>query len=211
MKRKMSLTALGAFMFLALDAQQVLAADEGKFYIGLEAGATGVSGDGPAANSIFVPGQTFEDSDTTFGLHAGFQFTNWFAAELGYSDFGSASEHFRIKPDIIFIVAPNDTQTIDAKGVSLTGVFSHHFTDALALSGVLGVASVEYRSTWSGGFSEVTGNLQERHNFSDQGLVYGIAASYALSDSVGVRADVRRTDVGDFTLDTASIGFEYSF
>jgi OOP family OmpA-OmpF porin len=211
MKKMMSLKTLGASMLLTLGSQQVLATDVGGFYMGANVGTTEFSGDGPGKDSIFVPGQKFKDSDTGYGLHLGFQFNDWFAAELGYTDFGSAKDKFKIKPDIVFIVAPNDTQTVDAKGVSLTGVFSHHFTNSFEVLGVLGVSSMNYKSTLSGGFSEVTGSLLEKHSFSDQGLIYGLGAKYALNDSVSLRVDVRRNDVGDFTLDTSSIGLEYSF
>lgn len=211
MKKMKSLKILGASILLALGSQQLLAADAGRFYAGIDVGATGFSGAGPGKDSIFVPGQTFKDSDTGYGLHAGFQFNDWFAAELGYSDFGSATDRFKIKPDIMFIIAPNYIQTVDAKGVSLTGVFSHSFTNCFSVMGVVGVSSVDYKSTMSGGFSEVADSLQEKHSFSDQGLIYGIGAKYALNDSLNLRVDVRRNDVGDFDLDTSSIGLEYSF
>jgi len=209
MKKMMSLTMLSAC--LAIGSIQAQAANAGKFYVGADIGSTAFSGDGPDKDSIFVPGQKFKDSDTSYGLHAGFQFNEWFAAELGYTDFGSATDRFKIKPDIVFIVAPNDTQTVDAKGASLTGVFTYKVTNGFSVLGSLGVSSINYKSTLSGGFSEVTGSLVEKHSFSDQGLVYGVGASYALSDGFNVRADLRRNDVGDFTLDSASLGLEYSF
>ena len=211
MNKIMSFKTLGVLIGLAFASQQALAANAGKFYVGADVGTTEFSGDGPGKDSVFVPGQEFKDSDTSYGLHVGFQFNDWFAAELGYTDFGSATDRFKIKPDIMFIVAPNDTQTVDAKGVSLTGVFSHHFTDSFAVLGVLGVSSMDYKNTLSGGFSPVTGSLLEKHSFSDQGLIYGVGASYALSDSFALRADLRRNDVGDFSLDTVSLGLEYSF
>jgi len=211
MNKIMSLKTLGLLIGLGFVSHQSLAANAGKFYIGADAGATEVSGDGPGEDSIFVSGQTFKDSDTSYGLHVGFQFNDWFGAELGYSDFGSATDRFKIKPDIVFIVAPQDTQTVDAKGVSLTGVFGHHFSSSFSVIGVLGVSSLDYESTWSGGFSEVTGSLSEKHSFSDQGLIYGVGTRYALNDSLNLRADIRRNEVGDFRLDSASIGLEYSF
>ncbi len=211
MKKMMSLKILSVCAGVALASQQVLATDAGKFYVGADVGTTQFSGDGPGKDSVFVAGQSFKDSDTSYGLHLGFQFNDWFAAELGYTDFGSATDRFKIRPDIMFIVAPNNIQTVDAKGVSLSGVFSHHFSNQFAVLGLLGVSSMDYKSTLSGGFSPVTGSLLEKHSFSDQGLIYGVGARYALSDSFALRADLRRNDVGDFSLDTASVGLEYSF
>jgi len=211
MKKIMQLTALASLMLLTVTSQHVFATETGKFYLGADVGSTQFKGDGPGKNSVFIAGQEFKDSDSSYGLHAGFQFTNWFAVELGYTDFGSATDTFKIKPDIVFIVAPNDTQTVEAKGASLAGVFSYALSSSFNVFGVLGVTAMEYDATLSGGFSEVTGRLLEKNSFSDQGLLYGVGAKYALNDSFNLRVDVRRNDVGDFSLDTASVGLEYSF
>ncbi len=201
----------GATIALVLGAQQALAAEVGKFYIGADAGSTQFSGEGPAKSIVFVDGQKFKDSDSSYGIHAGFQFTDWFAIELGYTDFGSATDSFKVNPDIAFIVSPNTIQTIDAKGASLAGVFSYDLGADIAIFGVLGFTAMDYEKTLSGGFSPVTGSLLEKHSLSDQGLLYGVGAKYALSQSFNLRADLRRNDVGDFSLDTASVGLEYSF
>ena len=211
MKKIMQLTTLASLMLLAVTSQHVFAAESGKFYLGANAGSTEISGDGPGKNSIFVAGQKFKDSDSSYGVHAGFQFTDWFAIELGYTDFGSATERFNIRPDVVFIVAPNDTQTVDAKGVSLAGVFSYGLGANFSVFGVLGITAMEYDATLSGGFSEITGSLLKKNSFSDQGLLYGVGVKYALSQSFNLRTEVRRNDVGDFSLDLVSVGLEYSF
>jgi OOP family OmpA-OmpF porin len=211
MKKTMQLTTLASLIFLSVVAQPSLAVDAGKFYLGADVGSTEFKGDGPGKNSVFVAGQEFTDSDSSYGIHAGFQFNDWFAAELGYTDFGRASQRFIVRPDILFIVAPNHTQIVDAKGASLAGVFSYQLGQGFSVLGVLGVSSVKYESTWTGGFSEVTGNLRERQKVSDQGLIYGIGGRYELNDSLALRLELRCTDVGDFDLDTANFGLEYSF
>lgn len=211
MKKTMSFKLLSILVCSALGSQLALAADAGRFYVGADIVTTEFSGDGIAKDSLFVPNQRFEDSDGGYGLHAGFQFNNWFAAEVSYTDFGSATDRFKIKPDIVFIVAPNDTQTLDAKGISLSSVFSYHPSERFSVLGVLGISSLNYENTVSGGFSEVAGNMSVTKSLSEQGLLYGVGAKYALSDSIALRADVRRHEVGDFKLDSASLGLEYSF
>jgi len=196
---------------VALGALPVFAADTGSVYVGVEAGSSSLKGDGPAKDSVFLAGQKFSNADSSYGVHFGYQFNEWFAAEISYADYGSHTEKFKIRPDIAFIVAPNDTQMIDAKGASLAGVFSQELGVNLSLFGVLGVSSIEYDITWTGGFSPITGNLKEKRSFSDQGLLIGVGSRYLLNDFLALRVDLRRTDVGDLRLDTASIGVEYWF
>jgi len=211
MKKTMQLTTLASLIFISVAAQPSFAAEAGKFYLGADAGPTEFEGDGPDKNSLFIAGQALKDSDSSYGIHAGFQFNGWFAAEVGYTDFGSARQRFKIRSDILSIVAPKDTQVVDAKGASLTGVFSYHLGQGFSVLGILGVSSVKYESTWSGGFSEVTGSLREHHTFSDQGLVYGVGGRYELNNSFALRLELRRTDAGELDLDRASLGLEYSF
>lgn len=196
---------------VTLGALPAFAADTGSVYVGIEAGSTHLKGDGPAKDSVFVAGQKFKDSDTNYGVHLGYQFNEWFAAELSYSDYGSFEKTFSIRPDIAFIVSPNDTQVVDAKGTSLAGVFSYGLGASFSLLGVLGVSSIDYDTTWTGGFSPMTGSLKETHSFSDQGLLIGVGSRYKLNDSLSLRIDLRRSDVGDFNLDTANVGVEYGF
>ncbi len=195
---------------VALMAQGALA-EAGQFYLGVDLLATDFSGPGPSASSSFAPGQSFGDSDTGYGLHLGYSFSNWFAIELGLADFGSGTDTFKLKDGIVYIVKPNDTQTIDAKGVSLAGVFSKQLGEDWSVFGVLGVTAMDYKSTLSGGFSEQSGSLLVRNSYDDQGLLYGLGASYQLSDELKLRLEARRNDVGDFKLDTLGLAVEYQF
>jgi len=192
-------------------AAQGAAAEAGQFYVGLDLLSTDFSGPGPSASSIFEPGQHFGDRDTGYGLHLGYGFSDWFAIELGLTDFGSGTDTFKLKGDVVYIVKPNDTQTLDAKGVSLAGVFSKQLGADWSVFGVLGVTAMDYKSTLSGGFSEQSGSLLVRNSYDDQGLLYGLGASYKLSDELKLRLDARRNDVGDFKLDTLGLAVEYQF
>ncbi len=209
--KKMISVAIAFFFTLVLVCEKIYAAEAGQFYMGLEVGSTSVKGDGPKNEPAFVPNQDFRASDSTYGFHAGFQFNEWFAAELGLTDYGSASHHFKLRDDIFFLVEPNDTHTIDAKGASLSGVFSYRMTQSFSLTGLLGITAVDFEFKKSGGFSPFTGSLSQRDSFSEQGLVYGIGAKYSLNDSFGLRAEARRSEVGDFTIDLFQVGLEYNF
>lgn len=204
------LVGLCGAVALATAAQSALA-EPGQLYLGLDVLSTDFSGPGPSASSSFEPGQQFGDSDSGYGLHVGYGFSDWFAIELGLADFGRGTDKFTLRGDIFYIVKPNDTQTLDAKGLSLVGVFSKQLMQDWSVFGVLGVSAMDYKSTVSGGFSEQTGSLLKRDSYNDQGLVYGVGTSYQLSDQVKLRLDARRNDVGDFTLDTLGLAVEYQF
>jgi len=204
-----------SFMLLAvilvLCSAQVFADDAPHLYVGVDMGSTRFSGDGPAADSLFIAGQRFKDTENNYGLHVGFQFNAWFAAELGFTDFGTGTDTFELRRGIFFIVKPNDTQSLAAKGLSLAGVFSYPVAQDFSVFGVLGISTMDYKEVMSGGFSEATGSLLSKHAYSDQGLIYGLGAKYALSDKWNLRADLRRNDVGHFTLGDLTVGAEYSF
>lgn len=203
--------AINFFISLIFISSPLCSAEAGAFYVGAELGTVRVSAKGPNNDPAFVAHQTFNDSDSVYGLRAGFQFNSWFAAELGFTDFGRTTDRFKFKDGIVFLVQPNDTQTVDAKGVSLSGVFNYALSPRVSFLGILGVSAVDYEMNISGGFSPFVGNLAQNDNFSDQGLVFGLGAKYAVNDSIAVRADMRRNEVGDFTLDVLGVGFEYSF
>jgi opacity protein-like surface antigen len=209
--KKSTSFAFAFFIAILFSHQKLCAADAGQFYAGMDIGSIGLKGDGPKNDPAFVAGQRFKASDYVYGLHAGFQFIEWFAAEFGVTDFGNTSDHFAIKDGIFFLVQPNDTQQVDAKGASLIGAFSYPVSSRLSLLGIVGIASVDFDIKQSGGSSPLAGSLSEQRSFSEQGLLYGFGAKYALEESLDVRAEVRRNEVGDFMLDAVSLGVEYGF
>ena len=209
---KIFITPVVASSLLSLIfSQQIFAASLGQFYAGVELDSSRVLRDGSQHDPAFIPNQEFKASDSGYGIYAGFQFNDWFAVELGFNDFGRASHRFKFRDDVFLLKQPNDTQTLDAKGTSLSGVFSYKINSNFSLLGTVGVVSIDYDLTQSGGFSPFTGSLSKRGDFSEQGLVYGLGAKYTLNDSLDLRAQVRRNEAGDFTLDVASLGVEYSF
>ena len=208
---KLTTFTFAFFVSLLLGGQKLYAADAGKFYVGVNVGSAGVKGDGPKNDLAFVPNQQYKASDSLYGLHAGFQFTEWFAVEVGTMDFGSTSHRYKVKDNIFFLVQPNDTQTVDVKGISIVGAFSYPVSSRLSMLGVVGIDSLDFDIKQSGGYSPFAGSLSEQSCFSEQGFLYGFGAKYAVRKSFDVRAEVRRNEVGDFTLDAVSLGLEYSF
>lgn len=198
------------FVLLAIVSRSIAVASE-NIYSGVDIGSTHFSGDGPADTQIFLKGQHFSDRHINYGIHAGYQITNWLAVEAAYTDFGHGKQTFKISPGVIFIGKPADTQTLEAKGLTISAVFMHEFFPGFSTFAVLGIANIDYKNTMSGGFSETTGYLFSKNSYRDQGIIYGVGAKYKLNNSLALRTDLRRNDVGDFVLDCVTVGIEYSF
>lgn len=213
--KALQFTLIIAAIFSFTTARKVLAETD-HMYAGLDVVATHFSGDGPKDRIIYQKGQHFSDQDTKYGVRFGYQISDWLATEVAYTDFGRGTDIFGISPNIYFFGAPMDTQTVGARGASLVAAFKHSFTTRgpsapASVFAILGVASIDYDVTWSGGFSELTGSPLVQRGYSYQGLTFGVGAKYALNDEVNLRADVRRYDVGDFQLDSLSAGLEFNF
>lgn len=155
--KRISIAILGAFataVALPAAAQSALS----SVYVG---GDLGQSKYKDACNGL----TGCDNTDTQWGLFAGYQFNRNFAAELGYHDLGSVS-----------------TSLGDIKGKSweITGVGSVPITEQFSAYGKLG----GYHGTYKG-----TG-LDNKNN----DLTFGFGVQYDLNRNVGLRGEWQRYD-----------------
>jgi OOP family OmpA-OmpF porin len=129
-----------------------------------------------------------DDEDTAWRIFGGYQFSNYFAAELGYHELGEAS-----------------TNAGDNQGTAweLVAIASFPFTDKLSVYGKLG-------GYW--------GQLKGPHDDEDNtDLTYGVGVRYDFTPSWGVRGEWQRyTNMGGGNLvetdvDVLNIGFVHRF
>ena len=86
-------------------------------------------------------GQPFDDDDSGWSAALGYQFTNYFAVELGYEDLGSFQG---IAPIIGSFGALPSPATIDASGISLAAKFRVPLTERLRATWHVGLVRAEF-------------------------------------------------------------------
>lgn len=206
MNKLMASSVIG---FVISVAGQVAAA--AGVYVGVDGGNTHYAAGAPSKAWYFQPGQEFSGSDSTYDVHLGYQMAPWFSLELAYNDYGSVSDSFRLLGSVDFIAEPNDTQTMKVHGVSLNGVIAYEFTPSLSVFGNLGMSTLRFKNTLSGGLIPVEGSVLKQQSSRDQALVYGAGLKYRLTDSMAARLGINRTETGNVALTTTSLGVDYTF
>ncbi len=190
---------------------KITGTDNSGFELGLEAGATRGEGEGPVNSSIYVAGQDFSDSGTLAGLWLGYRVNDWLSFRLRYADLGELAQRFRIRPDIVFIVQPNDEQRFEAKALSASVVLSWPISRSLSLYGEAGLAQVQGEEIWSGGFSPMSGSTRTLREADEQSSVLGFGVNYALDSKTRADLKLQRMEVLDLDVDVISIGISERF
>lgn len=181
------------------------------FELGLEAGATRGEGAGPVNTSIYVAGQNFSDTGTLAGLWLGYRVNDWLSFRLRYADLGELAQRFRIRPDIVFIVQPNDEQRFEARALSASVLLSWPISRDLSLYGEAGMAQVQADEIWSGGFSPMSGSTRMLREADEQSPLLGVGLSFALDSKTRADLKVQRMEVLDLDVDVISIGISERF
>lgn len=149
-----------------------MSANAGDWYIGADVGQANHS---PAAYT--------DDTDTSFGVNAGYAYTKNLAVEVAYTDLGNAA------------TGAVGTKT---KAADISAVGTYDLGGGYGLFGRLGYASVE----------STTLAAANRH----ESLTYGAGASYRLTEAWGVRGGVNRYNLaGGDHVTNVGLGLRYSF
>ncbi|STR45390.1 outer membrane beta-barrel protein [Iodobacter fluviatilis] len=173
---------LASLLLSTLIASPVFA--EG-FYIGADVGSSKVSSD-------FISG-----NDTTFGIHGGYKFSPYLAAEIGYRDHGKAEEKYSIY-----------NLSVNAKSVNASVIGSYPFTEAFSVYGRLGVASIK---------ATLEANTKNSYTFysdekTETKAMFGIGAQYAFNKNFSLRTEYTQyAEIEDVKLSAFTIGANYSF
>ena len=171
----LSLAAL-AFAGSALSQQK-----ESGIYIG---GALGQAEQSDQCSST-APGVSCDNKDSAWKIFGGFQFSRYFAAELGYANLGEASAS-----------AGAVSATDEATAIELVALGMFPVVERFSIFGKLGFASVDV-DTPLGGDTKTE-------------LTYGIGAQYDVTPMIGARVQWQRYDT-DQEIDLLSIGVVVRF
>lgn len=148
---------------------------------------------------------TTDDSDTGWKLFGGFAFSENFAVEAGYVDFGESEFNTTVTAPAIAAGVYNTAVETTSFYVDLVGTVP--VTDSFNVFGKVGFNRWDVEGTISvPGFG--SGTILE-----DDGndVTYGVGASYSFTDSVAVRGEWERFDIDGEDMDLLSLGIQYSF
>lgn len=170
-----------AILSLAL-VSPVVADDDAGFYLG--ASANWLSADQKDVNDV-----SFDDSDTAFGLKAGYMFTDLFGIEGGYMDLGDYNAS-----------GNNQNLNLDADGFYLVGVLNFSVAEHWDLYGKLGGFFFDSDTNLTGfdkSSTELFGTLGAEYDFG----TWNIFGEFSKLD----------TDTNDLSIDIISLGVKYEF
>jgi OOP family OmpA-OmpF porin len=163
-----------------------MAQTEPGFYVG--ASANWLDADFKDSNDL-----SFDDSETTWGLRAGYMFNQWFGVEGGYIDLGNYSGDSGVE--------------VDADAWQLAGVGNWDLTDQFSLYGKLGAFFVNAKSDQ---FVPGVGFLEDDDDEVEPYVALG--AEYDIGN-VGLFGEFSwvDTNVSDLTIDILTVGVKYNF
>ncbi len=162
------------------------------FYVGGQVGSTHFQD----ACSSFA--KNCDENSFGYGLHAGYQFTDWFSLELGVNNYGQLKAEYLITDIAVEVV-----------GAEFTSKFSHHFSPNFDVYTRLGIHYLNIDKSVS-----VTSESLVSHNVEP---VIALGASYNLSRHWVLNSEYKFVDgIGDKTVDKAdfhflSVGVSYKF
>lgn len=182
---RIHITALRSGAGVLLLAAGAVAAQDAPIYLGAGAGQASVD-----------EGIILDDEDTSFKIFGGFGFSERFAVEFGYVDFGSFEAH---PPS-----APPGSVVLDLDVDALYGnaVGMLPFTRNLYGFAKLGV------SRWDAGtaIADLTGT-----DSSGFDVTAGVGAQYLLNNQFSLRGEYERFQIDDADMDVWSFGFLFKF
>lgn len=130
-----------------------------------------------------ISGIQIDNSATSYGLNLGYQVNQYFAAEVGYRDFGDFSARHG---------------KLEGNSWDLALVGKYPITKSFAATAKLGVARTEAKF------------LGEKENHTTP--VYGVGVEYAINNNTALTANWDRYQkFADTKLDNVTVGLKYQF
>jgi OOP family OmpA-OmpF porin len=181
------------------------------FYFGVGAGESSfdfeksefdaVNLDALFSSRLFVisNASTFEDSDTSLALFAGYHFNQYIAVEAGYIDLGAAEYRATgtVNPPGPIVSVPFTTSIdVESTGFTLTGLGRLPIGTSFDVHGRLGFLFADTDLTV--GLSVASGSDSRTETLDSIGAFYGVGAGYSFGEHWSLSLDFTRYDnVGD--------------
>lgn len=208
MKTRKAMTFRLVALIAALGMTSANAAGNG-WYAGLGVGQSSVDVSGGDVDQLLAQegitgSTTVDDSDTAWKIFGGYRMNANFGLELAYMDYGT------ISTDSVITAPSSGTVGIDLDTTAwlLDAVGYLPVGNGFEIFGKVGVAMWNIDGSFSatGGGSSFTGSADDDGN----DFHFGVGATYAVTDTIGVRAEWERVN-GDDNLDAWTLGAQMSF
>ena len=167
-------------------------ADDPGFYVG---GSVGQASLNESVNSTI----SIDDEDTSFRLSAGYSFSDYFAVEGGYIDFGEVSDSFTV-------AGVTGRVEAEADGFDLALVGSLPVSEKFSLTGRAGYLfwDADVKATATG-----VPTISDSEDGND--LFFGIGAEYRFTDQWSLTGGWDRYELDDVDFDNLHVGVRYRF
>jgi OOP family OmpA-OmpF porin len=186
MHKRLGLTALAALGLMAATAAQ--ADTQPGFYAGAGIGTTKVSDDS-------FDGTGIDDSDTGFKIFGGYNFTENWAAEVSYFDFGEASAS-----------GGGASASVGVSGLSASAVGRLPVSDMFSLYGKLGFASYDVDAKFN-----IPGFGSGSASDSDSDLIYGVGGALSFGGNFEARLEYEAINVSGGDVNMLSVSGLFRF
>ncbi|HEU0224134.1 MAG TPA: outer membrane beta-barrel protein [Steroidobacteraceae bacterium] len=190
----MSRITWAAVTALGLISSPAFAAGDQGFYAGVGVGELSVD----FSEDFDGTTVSFDDGDTSFRVFGGWQFNEYFSAEAGYLDGGTASETFNIEGiDVDFDI---DVSGFDVllRGTAPLGESFFVFAQAGMIF-------------WDADLSASAMGLSESASDSGEDPAYGAGIGFNLGENAGVRIEYMLYDISDTDVESIMASFFWKF
>ncbi|HEY9199377.1 MAG TPA: outer membrane beta-barrel protein [Gammaproteobacteria bacterium] len=186
-----------------------VSAENSGWYVGAGVGQSSVDISGSEVDALtaaegLTSTTSVDDTDTAWKLFGGYRLTENFGIETAYMDYGSITSDTTVTAPVagtINIDLETTAWIIDAVGIL-------PLNEQFELFGKLGVAMWDIEAD----VSAVAGGTAFGGSVEDDGsdFHFGVGAGYALTDTIGIRAEWERVN-GDDDLDAWTVGAQFGF
>ncbi len=186
-------------------------ATDSSFYGGLANGAANYEGN-VNEDVLLAPGQRLNDDTNFVEVYTGYSINEYISFEIGYADFGVVNETYKLNPDVISIVSPNNKEEIDLTRIRVGGVIEYPAYKNFSVIGLFGYSYFNLDRKFSGGFNLDSGDIiSELKEDSEEGIYYGVGFKYLFNSKLSARFQWVHDSPGSIDLNSSNLSLEMKF
>lgn len=168
-----------------------MTAAAGEFYVGAGIGTSSIDVTASDFDGGSFTSDSFDDSDSTFRIFAGYNLNDSIAIEAGYTDLGSYSLAGSFDGSDPDLPAGPTSATFDVTGWEFSAVGSLPLTEQISLLGRLGFIM------WDTDVDVTTTDGSGSDSDDGTNILYGVGGAYSFTDNLDARLEYTRYDADD--------------